>query len=177
MVTIFVKALVIFCVIMLLLSLGVRSKKVQFSFKDIVEMSDKEIETACELFPRLAFKIKVLRGIHNISEKYNSQVDQFYDNMDNYGAKSIIALQLYIKSTKELIKEHLLAKVDVKYFKKKLFQSDKSWFFGIFDKNQLALIYSSIELIDKLLDGEDLLEIDFEPIFEKHYNNIRRLKI
>jgi hypothetical protein len=47
----------------------------------------------------------------------------------------------------------------------------------VFDKNQLALIYSNIELIDKLLDGEDFSKIDIDPIFERHYDNIKKLKI
>lgn len=177
MVMIFVKALVVFCITMLLLSVRVRTRVVQFSFKDIVEMSDKDVDLACAQFPQLAFKIKALRGINNITEKYNNQIDQFYDNIDNYNAKSILALQFYIKTTKELIKEQLLSKVDSKYFKKRPLQSDKSWFFNVFDKNQLALIYSSIELIDKLLDGEDFSKIDIEPIFQRHFDNIKKLKI
>lgn len=177
MVMVFVKVLVIFCVIVFLLSIRVKVRAVEFSFKDITEMSDKDVDLTCERFPQLAFKIKALRGIHNITEKYNNQIDQFYDNIDNYNVKSILALQFYIKTTKELIKEQLLSKVDSKYFKKRPLQSDKSWFFKVFDKNQLALIYSSIELIDKLLDGEDFSKIDFEPIFQRHFDNIKKLKV
>jgi hypothetical protein len=177
MVMIVVRALVVFCVITFLLSIRVNVRAVEFSFKDIAEMSDKDVDLACKSYPQLAIKIRTLKGINNITEKYNSQIDQFYDNIDNYNAKNILALHFYINTTKELIREQLLSKVDSRYFKKRPLQSDKSWFFNVFDKNQLALIYSNIELIDKLLDGEDFSKIDIDPIFERHYDNIKKLKI
>lgn len=172
------KFLIIICVISVVLSFTqVKTKVIKFSFNDIAEMSDKEIENTCERYPKLAFKIKVLRGIHNITKKFNGQVDQFFDNINSLDAKNILALELYINSTKALIREHLLNKVSPKSFKKSCFQSDKAWFFKTIDKKQLALIYTSIELIDKLLDGEDLLKIDVEPLYNRHYSNILKLKI
>lgn len=172
------KFLIIICAASIVISLTqVKTKVIKFSFNDIAEMSDKDIERACELYPKMAFKIKVLKGIHNITEKFNVQVDQFFDNINSLDAKNILALELYINSTKALIREQLLSKVSPKSFKKNYFLSDKAWFFKTIDKKQLALIYTSIDLIDKLLDGEDLLKIDVEPLYNRHYNNILKLKI
>lgn len=175
--------LIILCVIPLIIFLTqMKFTVVKFSFNDIIEMSDKDIEQACKQYPGAAFKIKVLRGIHNIIEKYNNQVDRFFDNKENdkfadSPLENIVALEYFFRDTKSLIKENLLDKVDPEHFEKKYLQTNKAWFFKTFEKGTLARIYCNIELIDRLLDGESLSKIEVDPIFERHYDNINKLRI
>lgn len=175
--------LIILCIITLIIFLTqMKFTVAKFSFNDIIEMSDKDIEQACKLYPRAAFKIKVLRGIHNIIEKYNKQVDRFFDDKENdkFGdspLENIVALEYFLRNTKSLIKENLLDKIDPEHFERKYLQTNKSWFFKTFEKSTLARIYCNIELIDRLLDGESLSKIEVDPIFERHYDNINKLRI
>lgn len=157
----------------------------ELSFKDIVEMSDEKIEQVCKQYPRAAFKIKVLRGIHNIIEKYNNQVDRFFDDKEkdkfaDSPLENIVALEYYLSFTKKLIHNELLSKVTPEHFERKHLQSNKSWFFKTFNIHKLATIYSNIELIDRLLAGENaykVLETEMDTIFKRHYNNIDKLRI